>query len=678
MAAEKTATYSIRADSNAKSVGDEGAAALQRLKETIEGSQAAIKEMSNSFRALRGSSDEVKTAKSKLTAQIDAEKNAISASSLALLKQGSSYGKLADETRKAELAAKKFEAAQQKAQAKDLASQVTAAKKAAEDAKTQFEELNKPVVDVASGMAKLQAVTGGAFAPIAAIVGAITAMTAVAIAAGVAIFDLALAVGRWIIVAGDATRAARLEREAWLGSEQQARALGNQIDALRAKVPTTREELQKLALETNRAFAQSRANGQTIVDTFNTVAVAGAAMNEAVANQLGDLIKRAKDIGRVQIQPLDLRGTTLALKDIAAELAKVTKTSVAQAEANLRAGVVPIDQAAAAIRAAVEKRFGAINAKKMLSLDSLKSQLKDTLGALTKDVNLEPLLEGLSKLVHMLDQSTVAGHALKGLIDIVSKQLGPVFEKLAPIAQEAFVRIEIQAYRLIAAALDVRDKWRATFQGTSLDALTMADATNAITFALTTLGTLGVAQVHMLGNGFIRLVKVIMTIADAIASVKAVMTGWYELGTSMVDGLVNGIKAGVERLKKAVGDLAEDAKKVFKEKLGIHSPSSVFHQYGDDGIDEGAAQGIDHGAPRVQDAVDRMAPMPPAGRAGAQGAGSSASAPIMINVTVDASGASADAVKYFDGAEFETAMLRVFERALNAAGIPTQSPAVAT
>ena len=56
-------------------------------------------------------------------------------------------------------------------------------------------------------------------------------------------------------------------------------------------------------------------------------------------------------------------------------------------------------------------------------------------------------------------------------------------------------------------------------------------------------------------------------------------------------------------------NLGNGAVNSFRETLGIHSPSRVFAEQGRF-VAAGAAQGIDEGAPSVQAAADRMAPVP--------------------------------------------------------------------
>lgn len=671
--ADKVANYSVKIDSNGKTVGDEAADALARLKATIEGSQSALKDYSQSLRSLRGSSEEIKSAKESLRAKIDAERNAISAANLAILKQGSSYAKLAEETKKAEAAQKKL-------------SEQTAAKEL-ERAKQQSEAFGKglgqvggPLGGILGRFQQLKDAISGAGGGMGvaalgagALAGAFVLLASGALSLASRIVDLTGSLLRWIVVSADAARAAALEREAWTGSAQQAMALGHQIDALAAKVPTAKAELQKLSGELIRTFAQSYVGGQGIVDTFNVIATASAAMGDQVGNQLGDIIKRAKDIGRVQIQPLDLRGTTIALKDVAAELAKSMKISVAQAEAALRGGGVKVDAAAAALRAAVEKRFGPINAKKMLSLDALKQRFSDVLGSLTKDVNLEPLLVGLSKIVSMFDASTVAGAALKNLIDQVSKVLGPAFQKLAPIATEAFVRIEIQAYRVGLALLDVRDRMRQAFAGKGLDdILTTENAIKGVSAAIQAFGTLAVGQIKGIATIVIALGTAFLAVRDALNTVKTAFGNWYETGKHLVEGLVQGITDGITSAKNAIVNLADQVTSAFTAKTEIHSPSALYHRFGQDGIDRGLEEGIDAGAPNVQAAADRMAPTPPAGGARVGGNSATAAAPLTFHFYVDARGASAGTADRLANPDFTTQLIQAFEGALKTQGIPVQ------
>lgn len=78
-----------------------------------------------------------------------------------------------------------------------------------------------------------------------------------------------------------------------------------------------------------------------------------------------------------------------------------------------------------------------------------------------------------------------------------------------------------------------------------------------------------------------------------------------DFGKNMIDGLVNGIRNAWEGAKQIVSDLGDGIKGWFKEKLGIHSPSRVFKDYGDN-IATGLALGIADNALKATKAVDKM------------------------------------------------------------------------
>ncbi|EDT6727472.1 phage tail tape measure protein, partial [Salmonella enterica subsp. enterica] len=69
-----------------------------------------------------------------------------------------------------------------------------------------------------------------------------------------------------------------------------------------------------------------------------------------------------------------------------------------------------------------------------------------------------------------------------------------------------------------------------------------------------------------------------------------------DFGRNIINGLVSGIQNTWETTKQTISDLGDNIKDWFKEKLGIHSPSRVFMDYGDN-IVQGLAIGINRSAP---------------------------------------------------------------------------------
>ncbi|WP_213936848.1 phage tail tape measure protein [Pseudomonas sp. dw_612] len=78
-----------------------------------------------------------------------------------------------------------------------------------------------------------------------------------------------------------------------------------------------------------------------------------------------------------------------------------------------------------------------------------------------------------------------------------------------------------------------------------------------------------------------------------------------EFGGMLIDGLVNGLKAGFGKLKNVMGDISDATIGWFKEKLGIHSPSRVFAELGGFTMD-GLTQGLQGGEKGPLEAINRI------------------------------------------------------------------------
>ena len=78
--------------------------------------------------------------------------------------------------------------------------------------------------------------------------------------------------------------------------------------------------------------------------------------------------------------------------------------------------------------------------------------------------------------------------------------------------------------------------------------------------------------------------------------------GW---GSSILDGVVSGIKSKVSAVVDSISGVAKKIKNKFTDLLGIHSPSRVFAEYGD-WIDQGLAIGIKNSLSQVDKATQDL------------------------------------------------------------------------
>ncbi len=121
---------------------------------------------------------------------------------------------------------------------------------------------------------------------------------------------------------------------------------------------------------------------------------------------------------------------------------------------------------------------------------------------------------------------------------------------------------------------------------------------------------------------------------DLTSFFKSLASRWVALGSALVDGLVNGIKARFDSIRQTVGDLAGVVRERFSSLLGIRSPSTVFMDFGAN-ISDGAAIGIRKRLDAVKGAAGILAAATLVGAAGATSgaalAGSGAAGGITIN-----------------------------------------------
>ena len=95
----------------------------------------------------------------------------------------------------------------------------------------------------------------------------------------------------------------------------------------------------------------------------------------------------------------------------------------------------------------------------------------------------------------------------------------------------------------------------------------------------------------------------VTAVANAIVSLPSKM---FEAGKNIWQGLVNGIKSGIETAKGAAANLAKAIIDKFTTDTEIHSPSALFERFGKF-INQGLANGIAVALPYVEQAMTNLA-----------------------------------------------------------------------
>lgn len=102
-------------------------------------------------------------------------------------------------------------------------------------------------------------------------------------------------------------------------------------------------------------------------------------------------------------------------------------------------------------------------------------------------------------------------------------------------------------------------------------------------------------------------------IGDWFKKLPGLLAGWMadagkwlvNAGKNVVDGLINGLKNGITNLGGAVKGIADTVINGFKNLLGIHSPSKVFHEFGKN-IMQGLNEGLTGEKSNVADTMTKV------------------------------------------------------------------------
>jgi hypothetical protein len=463
-------------------------------------------------------------------------------------------------------------------------------------------------------------------------------------AAGVAV-TLAAAIGAATVAtvafglsAAGAARDARILADALTGSASLGKEFDTVVTQLASKVPMARGQIADLARELN-LMKLGRRDMQA---GLTAIAITTSAIGDAAGGVIKGVVQSSAAMKRFTLGARNmwgeyqgLAGSGLSSMDVLSALAKQLGVGVGEVEKRLRLGQVKLKDGLRALEAASQARFGKTIAAQMLSVNTQFTKARENLANMVSGVDLEPALKGLESLLSIFDESTVAGSVLKTLLNEGLNGISKAFGVILPLGKDFFLELAIGAMEMYLAlrpiARQIRD-WIEPY----LTAENAAMAGKVAVYALAaTFGVLAVAAGAAAAAIFLPFVLAGLAIWGLV---KGAQAAWRALGDSgqeaakwVIEGLVNGILGGVPWALEAIGGLGKSMAKKFREVLQIGSPSKLFFRYGYN-VPEGAAGGVEAGAPMVQSAVDDMAPVPPGGVGG--GARGLLGAGTVINVNV--------------------------------------------
>lgn len=383
-----------------------------------------------------------------------------------------------------------------------------------------------------------------------------------------------------------------------------------------------------------------------------------------------------------------LMGTGVRIEEVYKEIAKRTGKSVGEIALQMSYGFgIDAVKGVDALAAVIDRKFGGAARAKALQLPVQFVRLGQNIKRIFSDVNVTPLLEGISKIVEMFDSTTVSGLVMKEMVTTI-------FDGIFRIGSEAVPYVQTAIDGLVNVILNAAVGLKPVLKELGLIGTTTGTNTsnvNSLQLAFLVLGqAIGFAS-SMVSEPLVALIRLVTTPFKIAA-------GWIEIfrtlpenilflnkefdgiGGKMVDGLISGVESAASRLYAAIRKVGTGAVAMFKFVFKIASPSKVMEGIGLN-IDAGMAGGIRRGVPMIRAANDNAAravlersPLLEQSRGSAGRTGSGSEGGVIVNVNLDpnaisvSGGSGADAMQQIRDQAPEV-LADVFEQAVRMAGL---------
>lgn len=424
--------------------------------------------------------------------------------------------------------------------------------------------------------------------------GVVAAFAVVVVALAAALAAVTIAAFKWAVSMADAARSQALTIEAVSRTSDSLRGLAGILPQVQAATGLATDELVGLAQQLDAAGVSAA----DMPAALRAVAIAEAALGKGAASKLVEQLKSGK-------------------------------------------------ASAAELAAEMERKFGGIVAKKMLSLDAQAARFKQNLSGLASSLNIEALLGGLSTLVALFDTNTASGRALAQLFSTIFQPLIDGAAAAIPAIEGAFIQMEIWAMKAQIALKPYAPILSTIGSGLAMIGKVVGAVLVPVLGVVAAGLALLVAPIYvviaaigylvgLIGGGLSSAWAAVSSGAsaawEALKSAPAAALAYLlslpgqiaSVGADIIAGLVNGITSNAGAILQALIAPIQGGIAAVKSLLGIASPSKVFAQIGEHTA-AGFEGGVDAGASDAQTALESMVEPPDPMPAAAAKAGAKAS-----------------------------------------------------
>lgn len=547
------ATFVLELRDGISAPAQDAVAELARLKESMTAGVARLREMQAAMQRLRaGGVSPANEAFQRLRAEIEAQKGANASMQQGILALGGSFGRSEEGATRAKSGFERLTLS-----LKAMGGPVGALGE-------RFERLGR-------GISAAPLLVGGL-----ALAVVLAAVAAAAIAVGIAVARAAVQLAQYAITSADARRSEMLRieglmtlREYQSGAAGSAGELMAAIDRVAGASAAGRDDVTRYGEQLYRAGLR----GSELTDALEAVTDASSVQGQESARRLLGTMRAAHQAGR-------------SVRGLADD---------------------------------VRSRLGGIARRQALGLDVQVRHLREDLGHLFDGLRLDGFLRGMREVLQIFSQQHAVGRALATVMRVIFRPMLDGIGRVGPVARAFFEQLTIHILDIVIGVLEVRNTILRAFGRPTVAQV------DAIHLALRAAGVAAV----VLGAGLALAVGPLLIIvgaamlaarafewiqvraASALATLEGARARWTAAGSSLVGGLVEGMRSSAQLLPSVVTELAETTVGALRSALDIHSPSRVFAALGAE-IPAGLAVGVEQGAPEARAAVGGVAALPSA------------------------------------------------------------------
>lgn len=466
-------------------------------------------------------------------------------------------------------------------------------------------QLGQNVIQPLQGFSKLSATIGSARAAALLGVVGVVALTAAITALGIAAAVATVKVAAWAVGLADAKRSADLMQEATEALHPELSALKGDFEDLKKETGLSQSDLNSVA----KQLLDAGESADSMSRSLHVAALAQRALGTEGSAEYIKLVKAAADATK------------------AAELmAEKTGSVSAEAAKNVADTTAAVEEFAHT----AQSKLGGIVARQMLSVEAQSERAKKGFEAMFSGLNIDPALEGMKILVDLLDENSEAAKTVKFLFE-------EIFQPIIDQAKEAAIVVEAFYLGFLIGATKIAIAVKPVFHAISelfgfddksftelLSTATKAGEIFAfvmtglvVAFGLIVGAIVGAAAA--IGGFITAIVAIPVIVAKATEAIGLFLVEAFKsardfimsidfvgIGTSIMQGLANGIMAGGAAVLGAITSAVRGAINAAKGLLGIASPSKVFAELGEF-TGEGFTMGIESENDNAHEALATMA-----------------------------------------------------------------------